>query len=180
MSRLFSYVVRYDSGFAPNPFYGSCTLATCKPDIRRSAQPKDWVVGTGSADRWRDRGTRLVHAMKVGEAMDFRSFWDDPRFAGRNRNDVEAESRAAVIISTIGPPTTLNGCNWTHSIQMITVNAVMSMSGETPGLTASWSRQTTTILAAKGLKFPPCFAIPNAMTFAGRSGGDQFCTMING
>ena len=34
MARIYSYVVRYDSGFAPNPFYGYCTLATCKPDIR--------------------------------------------------------------------------------------------------------------------------------------------------
>ncbi len=28
------YVIPYDSGFAPNPFHGICTLTTCKPDIR--------------------------------------------------------------------------------------------------------------------------------------------------
>ncbi|MEZ1875782.1 hypothetical protein QVM44_32900, partial [Pseudomonas aeruginosa] len=27
MARVHSYVVRYDSGFAPNPFYEYCTLA---------------------------------------------------------------------------------------------------------------------------------------------------------
>ena len=43
MARIHSYVVRYDSGFAPNPFYGYCTLATCKPNIRRSADIGDWV-----------------------------------------------------------------------------------------------------------------------------------------
>ncbi|WP_246450416.1 hypothetical protein [Sphingomonas rhizophila] len=78
---LFSYVVRYDSGFAPNPFYGYCTLATCKPDIRHAAQPGDWVVGTGSADRRLNRGTTLVYAMRVGEACTWRDYWADPRFA---------------------------------------------------------------------------------------------------
>lgn len=77
---LFSYVVRYDSGFAPNPFYGYCTLATCKPEIRSAAQIGDWVVGTGSADRTINRGERLVHAMKVGETRDWRSYCDDARF----------------------------------------------------------------------------------------------------
>ena len=33
---LFSYVVATDSGFAPNPFFGLCTLACCKPAIRRA------------------------------------------------------------------------------------------------------------------------------------------------
>ena len=37
MARVHSYVVRYDSGFAPNPFYEYCTLATCKPNIRKGA-----------------------------------------------------------------------------------------------------------------------------------------------
>ena len=51
MARIHSYVVRYDSGFAPNPFYGYCTLATCKPSIRKGADIGDWVVGSGSNDR---------------------------------------------------------------------------------------------------------------------------------
>ena len=46
--RLYSYVVRYDIGFAPNPFHGWCTLATCKQDIRIKARVDDWTVGTGS------------------------------------------------------------------------------------------------------------------------------------
>jgi hypothetical protein len=76
-------VVAYDSGFAPNPFYGFCTLATCKPDIRRAAQIGDWIVGTGSADKKRNRGAILVHAMKVAEAIDFRTYWNDPRFLNK-------------------------------------------------------------------------------------------------
>ena len=81
LARLFSYVVRYDSGFAPNPFYGFCTLATCKPMIRRAAMVGDWIVGTGSSAQAVNRGTRLVHAIKITETTDFRSYWQDPRFA---------------------------------------------------------------------------------------------------
>lgn len=80
MTRLFSYVVRYDSGFAPNPFYGYCTLATCKPVIRQAAQVGDWIVGTGSADKKIRRENRLVHAMRIKETLDFRTYWDDSRF----------------------------------------------------------------------------------------------------
>lgn len=75
---LFAYVVARDYGFAPNPFGGFCTLATCKPDIRRSAQVGDWVVGTGSAQR--HRKGYLVYAMKVAEVMTFDAYWADPRF----------------------------------------------------------------------------------------------------
>ena len=80
MPRLHSYVVRYDSGFAPNPFYDYCTLATCKPDIRKSAMPGDWVVGTGSAARSMLRGGHLVHAMRVTEILSFQEYDADPRF----------------------------------------------------------------------------------------------------
>lgn len=77
---LYSYVVRYDSGFAPNPFYGYSTLATCKPTIHAGAAIGDWIIGTGSADRKVSRGSRLVHAMRVTETPDWRSYWKDDRF----------------------------------------------------------------------------------------------------
>ena len=32
---VYEYVMTSDSGFAPNPFYGACTLACCKPKIRK-------------------------------------------------------------------------------------------------------------------------------------------------
>ncbi|WP_443478355.1 hypothetical protein ACLIMP_22040 [Novosphingobium aerophilum] len=83
MARLYSYVVRYDSGFAPNPFYEYCTLATCKPDIRRSAMPGDWVVGSGSANRTVRRGGHLVHAMRISEVLSFQEYDADPRFASK-------------------------------------------------------------------------------------------------
>lgn len=76
--RLYSYVVRYDVGFAPNPFHGWCTLATCKQDIRARAGVGDWIVGTGS--RASGLGDHLVYAMQVQEVMTFDQYWHDPRF----------------------------------------------------------------------------------------------------
>ncbi len=43
--RIYAYILKVDSGFAPNPFHGWCTLACCKPAIRRKARPGDWIVG---------------------------------------------------------------------------------------------------------------------------------------
>jgi hypothetical protein len=83
MARIYSYVVRYDSGFAPNPFYGYCTLATCKPIIRKKAKVGDWVVGCGSNDRAVKRGGHLVYAMRVTEAMSFDAYDADPRFESK-------------------------------------------------------------------------------------------------
>jgi hypothetical protein len=83
MARIYSYVVRYDSGFAPNPFYGYCTLATCKPAIRQYANPGDWVVGSGSNDRKIRLGGHLVYAMRVTEIMTFDEYSIDPRFASK-------------------------------------------------------------------------------------------------
>ena len=77
---LFSYIVRYDSGFAPNPFHGYCTLATCKPLIRKRAQIDDWLVGTGSNARSIRRGGYLVYAMRVTEILSTEEYWADQRF----------------------------------------------------------------------------------------------------
>lgn len=81
--RLYSYVVRYDSGFAPNPFYGWCTLATCKPRIRHSAKIGDWVIGTGSDNRLVKRGGHLVYAMQVTEVLTFNEYDSDRRFQSK-------------------------------------------------------------------------------------------------
>ena len=76
--RLYSYKVRYDIGFAPNPFHGSCTLATCKPRIRNGASLGDWIVGVGS--RTKKIGGQLVYAMQVEEELTFDEYWNDQRF----------------------------------------------------------------------------------------------------
>ncbi len=77
--KLFTYVVARDYGFAPNPFFGYCTLATCKPGIRATASKGDWVVGTGAKTKY-DRVGYLIYAMRVDEVMDYDSYWNDLRF----------------------------------------------------------------------------------------------------
>lgn len=78
---LYSYVIRRDFGFAPNPFHGLCTLATCKKVIRRTAAVGDWVVATGSAEH--NMVGHLVCALRVDEAITFDEYWSDPRFQAK-------------------------------------------------------------------------------------------------
>ncbi len=83
--KLYSYIVARDFGFAPNPFFGFCTLATCKPKIRAGASVGDWIVGTGAKTRY-DIAGRLIYAMQVDEVLDFDSYWNDPRFIRKRPN----------------------------------------------------------------------------------------------
>lgn len=71
-AHLFSYILPYDSGFAPNPSGRACTLACCKPVIRRTASPDDWVIATTPAP---DPG-RLTYAMRVTQALTFDLYWE--------------------------------------------------------------------------------------------------------
>lgn len=70
--RLYSYCIPYDDGAAPNPFWGYCTLAICKPAIRRSARINDWIVGTGSKRHGLEG--RVVYAMRVSDKLPLREY----------------------------------------------------------------------------------------------------------
>ena len=73
---LYSYIVKHDTGFAPNPFFGYCTLACCKARIRRKAKKGDWIVGlTPTA-----KGNKIVYFMEVNETLGFDEYWRDQRF----------------------------------------------------------------------------------------------------
>src|SRR5262249_41652658 len=75
MPRLFSYTIRIDDGTAPNPFRGMCSLAICKPAIRRTAQIGDWIAGLGSKRAPSgDLSGRLVYAMQVQEVLSLREY----------------------------------------------------------------------------------------------------------
>jgi len=73
---VFIYVVDRDFGFAPNPFHGYCTLATCKPGIRKSAQIGDWVIGMGGS-RLNATG-QCVFAMEITAKVSFDEYWTNP------------------------------------------------------------------------------------------------------
>jgi len=79
-SHLYTYAITRDFGFAPNPFHGICTLATCKPGIRKSARVGDWVIGIGGSTL-RAVKRKCILLMKVSEKISFQGYWDDRRFS---------------------------------------------------------------------------------------------------
>lgn len=80
--RLYSYKLKHDSGFAPNPFHGTCTLATCKPQIRESKRIGDWIAGFTSRFLTGDPvgSERLIYLMQVSEKLPLGDYYLDPRF----------------------------------------------------------------------------------------------------
>lgn len=77
-NHFYVYVVDRDFGFAPNPYHGCCTLATCVPRIRASAKIGDWIMGVGGS-RLKATG-RSIYLMKVSEVLTFNDYWSDVRF----------------------------------------------------------------------------------------------------
>jgi putative DNA base modification enzyme with NMAD domain len=78
---IFSYVIEHDLGFAPNPFHGVCTLACCKPEIRKKAAIGDYILGTGAAKP--KLNGHLTFWMRVDEMMSFDEYWRDKRFRSK-------------------------------------------------------------------------------------------------
>lgn len=78
--KLYSYIVKYDRGLAPNPFHGYCTLAVCTPNHMGIKPDKgDWIAGFST----KSEGNRLVYAMQVTETMHFKDYFHDPRFQNK-------------------------------------------------------------------------------------------------
>lgn len=82
---IYRYIVRHDAGTAPNPSDGWCTLAICKPRIRKAAQVGDWVIGFRSLNLGGVRSNfgHVLYAMQVAESLSFSEYWHDRRFASR-------------------------------------------------------------------------------------------------
>lgn len=75
--KIHSYVVKHDTGFSPNPFWGFCTLANCKPVIRRTAKIGEWVVGISP----KGDGNRLIYAMQIEDIISYDQYYRESRFA---------------------------------------------------------------------------------------------------
>jgi len=73
--RLFTYKVAYDAGTAPNPNGTNCTLAICKPNIRRIANIGDVIVGFGcKSANHTDEEWRIVYCMEVSESFPWEKY----------------------------------------------------------------------------------------------------------
>lgn len=74
----YSYVISRDYGFAPNPFFGICTLATCKPNLRKNAEIDDWIFGI--SPKKKSVGNDLIFAMKVSKKLTYNEYWESKDF----------------------------------------------------------------------------------------------------
>lgn len=102
--RLFTYKLTHDTGFAPNPFHGYLTLATCKPGIRRTKVVGEWVAGFTSKALTQNSGgvgvawdgmPRLIYLMKITDKLSIADYFADERFACKiPRSRASAEERA--------------------------------------------------------------------------------------
>lgn len=90
--RVFSYKIVRDYGFAPNPFKGICTLATCKPQIRKQAVPGDLIIGCGSSEL--QLIGKSLFAMRVSEKLTFSEYWNDARFEVKKPSFTSSYRRA--------------------------------------------------------------------------------------
>lgn len=89
MNRVMGYKMTHDTGFAPNPFHGALTLATCKPTVRRTRGRGDWVAGFASKALVLNASKHdvtipyggLVYLMQVTEEpLELSVYFNDPRF----------------------------------------------------------------------------------------------------
>lgn len=76
---LFIYSITRDLGFAPNPFHGVCTLATCKPRIRKKAVVGDWIMGIGGANM-KEQKRKCIFLMEVTSKMAFDEYFESSDF----------------------------------------------------------------------------------------------------
>ena len=79
--KCYRYKMDHDYGFAPNPFWGVMTLATCKGSIRSSSNLEigDLVIATGGRVLNKYIG-HLIFAMKVEKIITFDEYWNNPDF----------------------------------------------------------------------------------------------------
>ena len=88
--KIASYRLTYDTGFAPNPFHGVLTLATCTPNHKRAnLQKGDYIVGFESnslrderqkAGLCPQKDNLLIYVAEVSETLGLNEYFNDPRF----------------------------------------------------------------------------------------------------
>jgi hypothetical protein len=183
--KLFSYVVMHDTGFAPNPFFGYCTLACCKPEIRRTATKGDWIVGlTPKAN-----GNRIVYYMRVDDVnLSFADYWNDRRFRVKrpiNTDGVRGRCGDNIYepLATGGyrqlPSMHSNGDAEDEQNKQHDLSGVRVLVSETFGYFGSKATalpsNLTRLLVGRGhrCKFPPEF-VAEFVQFAGKTGFGVF------
>jgi hypothetical protein len=65
--KIYVYIVPVDDGAAPNPYGGVCTLAICKPNLRKIAKQGDWIIGLNSE-------FKLIYTMKITTVITMKEY----------------------------------------------------------------------------------------------------------
>ncbi len=112
--RLFSYKMTHDAGFAPNPFGGFMTLATCKPKIRECKKIGDWIAGFTSGILNNDiiGQEKLVYLMQVTNKISFEEYWRNSEYKNRkpqkDSNDILKRIGDNIYIPIVQHPANAN------------------------------------------------------------------------
>lgn len=81
---LYCYKMTHDTGFAPNPFHGVLTLATCKPTIRRCAEIGTWISGWAGVKVYTTENRKsfvdwnnqkLIFLARITDKMSIADYW---------------------------------------------------------------------------------------------------------
>jgi hypothetical protein len=121
MCKVCFYVMRKDTGFAPNPFDGWCTLLGCAPNYANAKL----VAGDYIAGFFRSgRPPRLVYIMEVSETFDYNDYYQDRRFEHKKpRRDRTWRERAGNNIyfrdSSGGYAQDRNACYHTRAAKIV-------------------------------------------------------------
>ena len=88
--KILTYRMTYDTGFAPNPFHGVLTLATCTPNHKRAELEKgDYIVGIESNALMEQRKSKglckeknnlLIFVGEASEILSLNDYFNDLRF----------------------------------------------------------------------------------------------------
>lgn len=88
--KVCAYVVTVNSGLAPNPFHGVCTLAVCTPNhMRANLGINDYIVGISSVGISQKQGwyePRILYAMKIDACLGLDDYYAEYSAKRGNRN----------------------------------------------------------------------------------------------
>jgi hypothetical protein len=123
-----TYRLDHDLGFAPNPFFGWCSLACCMGDIRKHAKLNDIIIGMAGSGK---RGLghyhpQLIYWMRVDVELTFDQYWNDPRFT-RKRPQIPGPK-----MSMVGDRTYRHegeGADWSFDTSMHYIASAVQTNG---------------------------------------------------
>lgn len=79
---VYSYIQPMDRGFAPNPYHGIMTLATCKGKIRNKAEVGDVVMGFTGKNY--SPTPKLIYLMIITGKIPFWEYMEDSQYVSKD------------------------------------------------------------------------------------------------